>query len=213
MVLKFYGMAPSPPSQLVAITLHEKNIPFEFIETNLLKGEHKLPSYLDKHPFGQVPVIDDDGFILYESCAIAQYLDEKYPNQGTKLVPTDPKKRALFNQAVFTELSSFNRYASPLIFEVLFKSFFGGETDPNKVKELTKDLTAKLDVYEQILSRQKYLSGNELTLADLQHLPVAHSLPKANFDFTQGRPNVARWFNELSSRESWQKVKDMFSIV
>ncbi|KAF9447991.1 glutathione S-transferase [Macrolepiota fuliginosa MF-IS2] len=213
MVLKFYAAPRSPPAQLVAITLHEKNIPFEFIEVNLLKGEHKLPGHLEKHPFGQVPVIDDDGFILYESNAIAQYLDEKYPSQGTKLIPTDFKKRALFNQAVFTETSSFSRYASPLAFEVLFISYFGGKTDPKKVEELTKNLTEKLDVYEQILSKQKYLAGNELTLADLQHIPFGTLLPQAGFNFTQNRPNVARWFNELSSRKSWQKVKEEFGLA
>ncbi|KAF9447257.1 glutathione S-transferase [Macrolepiota fuliginosa MF-IS2] len=207
MVLKLYGHNISPPSRLVATILYEKEIPFEFISVDLRGGAQKTPDHLAKQPFGQVPVIDDDGFILYESRAIIQYLDEKYPNQGTKLIPTDPRERALFNQAVFTETSSFNRYAGPLFVELVIKKFGGREIDATKVEQLTKDLGEKLDVYEQILSKQKYLAGDKLTLADLQHIPVADGISGAQCNLIQERPNVARWFNDLSSRRSWQKVK------
>ncbi len=138
MVLKLYGFTLSPPSKLVAAVLDEKKIPFEYIEVDLKTGEHKKPDYLAIQPFGEVPCIvsrkistfssiagknlkDDDGFIVFESRAICRYLEEKYPNQGTKLIPTDLQKRARFDQATFVELSHFDRNAFPLIAEALFK--------------------------------------------------------------------------------------------
>lgn len=58
MVLKLYGWPESTPAQVVAIVLYEKQIPFEYVNVELTKGEHKVPDYISKlHPFGQVPAI------------------------------------------------------------------------------------------------------------------------------------------------------------
>ena len=57
MVLKLYGIYRSPWVCLVAAVLHEKKVPFELVSVDLANGEHKLPEYLAKHPFGQVPYI------------------------------------------------------------------------------------------------------------------------------------------------------------
>jgi glutathione S-transferase len=67
------------------------------------------------------PPKDDDGFILYESRAIARYLIKKYPNQGTPLIPTDPQAEALFEQAVSVEVSNFNAYVAHIVYEKLSK--------------------------------------------------------------------------------------------
>ncbi|KXN86665.1 Glutathione S-transferase 3 [Leucoagaricus sp. SymC.cos] len=208
MVLKLYAFNLSPPSQMVATVLHEKQVPFEFINIDLAKGEQKSPDYLAMQPFGQIPVIDDDGLVVYESRAICRYLEVKYRNQGTQLIPTEIDKLARFEQAAFTEISNFDAHGTPIFFETIVKKFYGGEPDQKRVDELTKALSAKLDIYDKILSKQKYLAGDDLTLADLAHLPIGTLLPNAGIDITQGRPNVARWFDELSSRESWIKVKE-----
>ncbi|KAJ3558435.1 hypothetical protein NP233_g11507 [Leucocoprinus birnbaumii] len=208
MVLKLWGYCQSPFSKLVAVVLHEKNIPFEYTEVDLLKGEQKNPEFLSKQPYAQVPVIDDDGFVLYESRAIIRYLAEKYADQGTSLVPKDVQKRALLDQAAWGEVFHFNQSAGAIMVELLYKKWFNQETDVQKLEESTKALSAKLDIYEQILSKQRYLAGDELTLADIQHLPYGTLLGEVNVNLIQERPNVSRWFTEISSRPSWQKVKD-----
>jgi glutathione S-transferase len=60
---------------------------------------------------------DDDGFILYESRAIARYLIKKYPNQGTPLIPSDPKSEALFEQAASIEAFNFTAFVTPIVLE------------------------------------------------------------------------------------------------
>jgi glutathione S-transferase len=57
MVFKLYGDPRSNHAMLVAAVLHETNVPFELVLVDMAKKEHKLPQYLDKHPFGQVPYI------------------------------------------------------------------------------------------------------------------------------------------------------------
>ncbi|KAF9534044.1 glutathione S-transferase [Crepidotus variabilis] len=215
MVLKLYGNAVSPCTHRVALVLNEKEVPFEFHSIEFAKIEHKSPSYLEKQPFGQVPYIeDDDGFILYESRAIALYIATKYPDQGTKgLVPTDPKANALFHQAVYVEVTHFDDPAAKVTFEKNVKpKYFKGPVDEAYIEKLSNTLDAKLSVYDKILEKQKYLAGEELTLADLYHLPYGVQLAPIGIKNLVEKPNVSRWFKELEERKSWLDVKKTFNI-
>ncbi|TEB33526.1 glutathione S-transferase [Coprinellus micaceus] len=209
MVLKLYGWPKSTCTQRVGLALIEKKVPFEFIMVDLFKGESKTPEYLAKQPFGQVPYIDDDGFILYESRAICRYIAEKYGNQGPNLLPTkDVKSRAMFEQAASIETSDFDMFASKAVFEMIFKPMMGGKSDEAVFQDLVTTLSNKLAVYDKILGKQKYLAGDDITLADLFHIPYGVLLSAAGTDVMQARPNVKRWFNDLTSRPSWNAVKD-----
>ncbi|KAG6328218.1 hypothetical protein ID866_10871, partial [Astraeus odoratus] len=151
----------------------------------------------------------DDGFILYESRAIVRYLIKKHPNQGTpELIPTGLKEEALFEQAVSTEAFNFNPFVSSIATEKLFKPLRGLQTDVKVVEERLAQLNAKLDAYEVILSKQRYLAGDNVTLADLQHLPYGTVLITAGGypDLFKGRPSVERWLNELYNRAMWQEI-------
>jgi glutathione S-transferase len=64
---------------------------------------------------------DDDGFILYESRAIARYLIKKYPTHGAQLIPSDPKSEALFEQAASIEAFNFTTFVTPIVVEKVFK--------------------------------------------------------------------------------------------
>jgi len=208
MVLKLYGSPVSTCTKTVATVLAEKKVPFELVEVSFTTGELKSAPYLEKQPFGQVPYLDDDGFILYESRAISRYIEEKFRNQGPTLIPTDLKAKALFEQAASVEQNNFYPHASGAVFENVFKKWRGLEPNPATFKEKIDALDAKLNVYDKILSKQKYLAGEELTLADLFHLPYASMLELAGSDIMTSKPNVARWYKDISSRPSWQSVKD-----
>ncbi|KAF8875523.1 glutathione S-transferase [Infundibulicybe gibba] len=213
MVLKLYGSPRSTCTRRVGTVLYEKKVPFILVPVDMTTGQHKDPDYVKIQPFGQIPYIDDDGFILYESRAICRYICAKYPNQGTPLLPTDPKANALFEQAASIEYSNFDPAASGAAFEKVFKPMRGGVPDEAVYNRLIATLTSKLDAYDIILGKQKYLAGDEITLADLFHLPYGSMLPITGSNVIETKPNVARrvpilWFKELESRESWQAVKD-----
>ena len=122
MVLKLYGNPHSTCTQRVLTVLHELSIPHELVVIDFAKGEHKAPAFLAVQPFGQVPYIDDDGFKLFESRAIARYLALKYGGIG-KIVPdpSDVQKTALFEQAASIELSNFEPYVLGLAYENIYK--------------------------------------------------------------------------------------------
>ena len=72
MVLKLYGSAMA--FSRVLVTILEKNLPYEHILIDIAKGDQKTEAYKKLQPFGKVPVLDDDGFIIFESRAICKYL-------------------------------------------------------------------------------------------------------------------------------------------
>jgi len=207
MVLKLYGNSESPNARLVASILLEKDVPFELVDLGW--NETRSPKYLDLQPFGQMPCIDDDGFVLYEGKAICHYLASKYPNQGTPLIPTELKANALFHQAVSVAISHFNVYVEKIIFENFYgPHIYKKPADKEVVDSSIKELGLRLDVYDHILSKQKYIAGDEITLADFYHIPFGTMLgEEARCNIIETKPNVARWFKEISSRPSWQAVK------
>ncbi|KAH8822345.1 thioredoxin-like protein [Flagelloscypha sp. PMI_526] len=210
MVLKFHGFNNSPCGKRVGIICQEKKIPFEFIQVDITKGQHKSPEYMQYQPFGQVPYIEDNGFIVYESRAICRYLDDKY-DQGPKLVPTDIEGKALFEQAASIESFNFDPFAFGAVREKLFKpQFIGAPADMEIYNGFIARLETSLDAYESILSKQPYLAGNTLTLVDLFHLPYGVLLAAAGSSciIDEKRPHVARWWKGLVERESWNEVKD-----
>ncbi|KAJ7175030.1 glutathione S-transferase [Mycena crocata] len=204
-ILKLYGGKHATCTRRVGTVLHELKVPFELIEVDVVNGENKSPAYLEKQPFGQIPYIDDDGFILYETRAICRYIAAKYPSSG--LIPTDPKANALFEQAAAVELTNFDPSASKAGFE-LYMQYWGVPANQAVVDAQLEILDKKLDAYDAILGKHRYVAGETLTLADLFHVPYA---PLVNLDkraIMTSKPNVARWFNELIARPSWLAYVD-----
>ncbi|KZT64429.1 glutathione transferase [Daedalea quercina L-15889] len=215
MVLKLYGAPRSTCTRRVAVVLREKGVPYELVAVDLGTDAHKTAAFLARQPFGQVPYIEeDDGFELFESRAIARYVALKYAGQGNAVVPdpADLRAYARFEQAASIELSNFDPFASQIVFEKVFKGAKGlGEPDAARVESLTTQLLAKLDAYEVILGKQKYLAGDEVTIADLFHLTYGSMLAPVGINALEDatkRPNVARWWKDITSRPSWLAVKD-----
>jgi glutathione S-transferase len=91
MARTLYDAVPSSNSDRTKIALHEKGLAYDRVTLNLSNKDQKRPDFLKLNPYGKVPVLDDDGKILFESCIINEYLDEKYPDPP--LMPKDPYLR------------------------------------------------------------------------------------------------------------------------
>ena len=81
MAITFYWGSGSPPSWRVALALEHKTLPYESRLLSFSGGEHKSKEFLAVNPRGKVPAIVDDGFALWESSAIVEYLDQRYPGR------------------------------------------------------------------------------------------------------------------------------------
>ena len=119
MVLKLYGLPKSSSVQRVLVVLKEKQVQYELIPVDFFGGELNTPIFREKSPFGQIPYIDDDGLILYESLAICKYVALKYAQQGIPLIPdpADLRATALFETACSVEENNFHPFATGIVVE------------------------------------------------------------------------------------------------
>jgi glutathione S-transferase len=244
MGIKIYGHRQSTCSKRVLTTLAEKGVTdFEFVTIDLFGGEHLKPPFLNKQPFGKIPVLEDDGYLVYESRAICKYIALKYAGQGTELIPTEgdlkayghfeqvsyfvqPSRRKRAKKVRLAQLSKtisrfrycpfvmrkFSNRKSPMsrfCVEVLGTNTISrrGEPDEALVKRYLDLVDINLAVYDKILSKQKYLAGDEISLADLYHLPHGVLASTVGLKEVMDRyPYVVKWFEGLQARDSWKKV-------
>ncbi|KAJ7662143.1 glutathione S-transferase-like protein [Mycena polygramma] len=215
MAIIVHGNPQSSNTRRVLLILKEKKIPYELVSIDWAVGEHRQPEWLQFIPFAQIPYIDDDGFILYESRAIGRYLAAAYPEQGPALIPAagaGVKVHALFEQAVCIEAFTFDPTVTGILTERMVKPFLGLTPDEAQITTLTAKFETQLAAYERILSKTKYLAGDELTLADLFHVPYLTLFVPGQLDvFTNAEkakkwPSVVRWANELLQREASKSI-------
>ena len=93
MTMRVHGHAWSINTRKTMMTLAEKGHEAELVVVALPTGEQRSPEHLARHPFAKVPVLDHDGFVVYESRAINAYLDRVLA--GPALVPEDQRGRAV----------------------------------------------------------------------------------------------------------------------
>ena len=182
------------------MTLHENGVPFEFSLVDFAKGEHKQPPHLARQPFGQVPALDDDGFALYESRAMARYIDGKF---GSVLIPKDAQTRALMEQWISIETSNFSGHAMKFIYHSVFKR----EQTPEVLKAADEKLDLAFSVLARRLAEQPFLAGERFTLADVCFAPYLEYLvaTAAAAKITE-QPQIARWWSAIRQRPAWKKT-------
>ncbi|KAL3695895.1 hypothetical protein R1sor_009971 [Riccia sorocarpa] len=209
MAVKVYGIPMSTATRSVIAALIEKGVEFELVEVDMKAGAHKKPEHLKLNPFGKVPVYQDEDVTLFESRAITRYIATKYEGQGTPLLGKTTTERALVDQWVEVEGQNYHPAVSALNYQLFFRKIFSGEgPDEAAVAVNVEKFNAVLDIYEARLTASKYLAGDFFSLADLGHFAhteyfVKHS---GKSDLITSRPHVAAWWQDISSRPSWQKT-------
>src|SRR6185295_15378075 len=160
-MIKLYTFPPSTNSRKVRIALLEKGLEFERINVDLSKREQKNPDYLKIHPFGQVPALDDEGFILYDSTVINEYLEDEYPYPA--LMPKDSEARARARLMEDFRDTHFN----PAFVRIMIESRKAEtERDANNIATAKGDIGKCLDRIEEELAGKEYLAG-AFSLADI----------------------------------------------
>ncbi|XVF81696.1 hypothetical protein PTKIN_Ptkin15bG0176100 [Pterospermum kingtungense] len=211
MVVKVYGPAFASPKR-VLVCLVEKEVEFETVPVDLIKGEHKHPDYLKLQPFGTVPVTQDGDYTLFESRAIIRYYAEKYKSQGTDLLGKTIEERGQVENWLEVEAQNFHPPVFNLTFQIMFTPILGIPTDEKLIKESEEKLDKVFDVYEERLSKNKYLAGDFFSLADLSHLPFTQYLvcQMGKEYMIRDRKHVSAWWDDISNRPSWKKVLELY---
>ncbi|KAK4602810.1 hypothetical protein RGQ29_011707 [Quercus rubra] len=208
MVVKVYGTAESACTQRVIACLLEMEVDFELVHVDLDAGEHKRPEFLVRQPFGQVPVIEDGDFRLYESRAIIRHYVAKYADRVPSLMGNSLEERAMVDQWLEVEAHNFNELIFPLVLQLVILPRMGVPGDLALAHSCEQKLEKVLDVYEQRLSKCNYLAGDSFTLADLSHLPgIRYLMNEVNMGhLITEKKNVNAWWQDISNRPSWKKL-------
>ncbi|KAH7126108.1 thioredoxin-like protein [Dactylonectria macrodidyma] len=208
MTITLYGALQSTCTQRVILVLTELGVNYELSNINMQKGEHKSTDHLTLfHPFGRIPVIDDDGVRIFESRAICQYLVAKY-GRGSILELDQHRSAAdigYYEQAASIEYSYFDPSVKALAYEKLFKGYMGlGGPDAAEVDKLTATLITTLDYYEEVTSSKQHLAGDKFSLVDLYHLPWFHFLSNLKLETEiSKRSSIKVWWDRVRERKSW----------
>jgi glutathione S-transferase len=165
MAITLYDAVPSSNSDRVKIALHEKGLAYQRVTLNLAKKDQKRPEFLKLNPYGKVPVIDDDGRILFESCIINEYLDEKYPNPA--LMPKDPYLRGRGRVLVDYALNYIHEPYWALRGEMLKPE---AERHAAMIEEKRHSLRELIRYLEDALEERNYFLG-EFSLTDIAIIP------------------------------------------
>eukprot|EP00668_Euglena_longa_P042080 GGOE01055483.1.p1 GENE.GGOE01055483.1~~GGOE01055483.1.p1 ORF type:complete len:231 (-),score=63.94 GGOE01055483.1:385-1011(-) len=184
--------------------LHIKAIPFtwQFIKPRSTEPDGaQNESYLKIHPFGQIPALQDDGFVVYEAAAILCYLADKF--HWHDLYPVDLQARARVNQYLHWHHSNTRLLTRLLFAPALFPEMY----DPKQSAEKIPQVMSRL---EHLLSGGAFLCGPEVTLADLMAYGEVGQL-RPEFcdllDFTP-YPNVARWVEAMATLPEHDQVHE-----
>lgn len=192
-------------SRRVLMVAHHLEIRVDLVSVNLFKREQYLPEFLKLNPNHQVPVLEHDEFVLWESYAIMQYLADLV--SGHNIYPIEPRGRADVNRWLFWCGQSFMPGISILYWENTIKSLADmGLPDPAEVARGKQLVIEAAKVLDAQLSRREWICDTGLSLADFAiAAPLADQL-SAKFPVTD-LPNIQRWFSQVQRLDSWKKTQ------
>lgn len=201
-----YGFPRSTFVNIVRLILTHKEVPYDFhdLEPVMGKAEH-----LALHPFNRVPILKHGDLTVYETSAIAAYVDEAFG--GASLTPRDAKGRARMNQWISTVNSYYYPY---MIYHVTHERLvfpeLGIASDERVVAHALPKVEIGLAVAERQLGHGKdYLLGDELSLADFYLLPstFAFGLTAEGQAMYPKFQALSRWRERMDNLPATQKVR------
>ena len=203
MTLKIYGVARSRAFRTLWMA-KELGLDYEHIKIDFATGETRTPVHLALNPNGHVPVIDDDGFILWESMAINLYLAEKYGRDG--FYPTRLVDEARAWQWSFWGMTEIER---PVLTALFNRAILpANERDPAAADAAEKTLAQPLKVLDGALGRSPYLLGDKFTVADLNVRSILAWARPAQIDFS-AFPKVAEWSRNCAERPAARAARQL----
>ena len=213
-----HSIPGSPFGRAVLATLIEKGAAFRMVavEPRSIRSE----PHLSIHPFGRVPVLEHEGFRLYETQAILRYLDRVLPTPG--LTPADAKLAARMDQILgisdwylhqgVNSIIGFQRVVRPRI--------MGLPADEAAIAEALPRAHVVVAELSRLLAANAYLAGQQVSMADMVVASQMDFLAETPewAPLTAERPNLPAWLARMNARRSflattWGRVAEMAKAV
>ena len=198
-----FGAPRSTYVRTVRMTLDEKGVAYRLEPIN-----PRDPGYRNsRHPFGKMTAFQHDDVKLYETSAIAHYVNDVFP--GDSLVPSDPLARSLMHQWN----SSVVDYIYPsmvrnYVLQYIFPSGPNGSPDREKIDKAMVENRRHLELIGETLKKSPHLAGDGLSLADLLLVPIIFilsNMPEGK-EAVSAVPSVQAWQQKLTERPSFRNT-------
>ena len=162
------GSVRSTYTRVVCMVCEEKGIEYVLTERPL-----RAPEILAIHPFGKMPVLRHGDFELFESKAIATYLDRSFP--APYVFPSDPRLAALTEQWVSLVNTVMDRtLIRTYLYAYIVPTMSDGEPDREAIEAVMPAVREQIGVLDKAVARTGYLVGEQFTFADINLLPILH---------------------------------------
>jgi len=209
-----HSIPGSPFGRAVLATLEEKGASYRL--STVVPGTFRSPEHLARHPFGRVPVLEHDGFSLYETQAILRYLDRVLPTPA--LTPADPKRAARMDQVMnINDWYLFHGVGNVIVFHrVVGPRVMGLKPDEAAIEAAMPKARAVFRELARLLGQQSYFAGDAMSLADLLVAPGIDFFTQTPEWKVLGAPhaNIVAWLARMEARPSlkattWERVSEM----
>jgi glutathione S-transferase len=174
MALVLYYGSGSPYAWRAQLALEHKALAYERKVLSFAAGDTRKPDFVALNPRHRVPVLIDGDFVLYESNAIVEYLDDAYPTSGARLFPGDVRTRALARRLILEVDNYFDKAIDPLTTEAFSKK--PEERDPKQIASAREAVAAEAELFTKSM-RGDFLAG-PLSAADFAFYPLVAFLKR-----------------------------------
>ncbi|HYP99176.1 MAG TPA: glutathione S-transferase family protein [Polyangiaceae bacterium] len=180
--------------------LEEVGLPYRFHALDQTAGDLDSESFARLSPFHQIPVIDDDGFVLAESIAILLYVAEK----AGRLIPADVQGRTTVMQWCFAAAST----VAPTLQCIETIEIFDDKKTATHVLGATRQLAGRwFDHLERRLANREWIALAEFTVADIAMASVLRTIRQT--DLMAPYPNIKAYFERCHARPAWQRTLEL----
>ncbi|RUW23694.1 glutathione S-transferase family protein [Mesorhizobium sp. M1E.F.Ca.ET.041.01.1.1] len=199
-----YGADYSVYVRIARMTLEEKGADYELAPVDIFAADGIPAWYLEHHPFGRIPAFEHDGFRLFETSAIARYVDEAF--DGPPLQPADPRGRARVDQ-IIGMLDAYGYRA--MVWDVAVERLEKMPADESLIAGGLGQAETVLKVLTSLKAEGPWLLGDQLTLADLHAAPIIAYFVKVadGRDLLERFADIEEWYMRVAARPSFVKTE------
>ena len=200
MALTLYYLSGSPYAWRVWLALEHKSLPHDIVPMSYDADDFRKPDFVALNPRRRVPVLVDDGFALYESSAIVEYIEDKWPDRP-RLLADNHQQRALQRRMVREADQYFATPLEHLVEAVLFTP--AERQEPARVASAWAEMKAELASWEPAILGD-YLAGN-LSAADFALFPLialGRRIAQRNPGLVSGDltgPRLSAWLSRMEA--------------
>ena len=204
-MMKLYNYFRSSAAYRVRIALALKGLPFEYKVVHLMKGEHQTPAFGAINPQRLVPVLDDDGALLYQSLAILEYLEETHPEPA--LLPRNAVARNRVRSLAMLVACEIHPLNNPRVLKYLTEQF--GASEAQKNEWYAHWVRQGFDALEKRLADEpgggRFCHGDTVTMADCALVPQVFNAERFKVDLSP-YPTIMRINAECLKLEAFQRA-------